>query len=64
MIKDIVIGDVDKPSTGSPLDQEATATASGDINWSVPVLWVRDDLQITGYLSVTYGLNRLKEKLK
>ena len=25
---------------------------------------VRDDLQITGYLSVTYGLNRLKEKLK
>ena len=25
---------------------------------------VRDDLQITGYFSVTYGLNRLKEKLK
>lgn len=45
-IKDIVIGDVDKPSAGSPLDQDATATASGDINWSVPVLWVRDDLQV------------------
>lgn len=45
-IRDVVIGDVDKPSAGSPLDQDATATASGDINWSVPVLWVRDDLQV------------------
>lgn len=46
LLQDIAIDGVDAPSAGAKLDSTATVTAAGDITWDVPVLWVRDDLQI------------------
>ena len=46
LISGIAIDGVDKPVAGAVLDETATVTASGDISWEVPVVWVRDDLQI------------------
>lgn len=46
LIQDITIDGVDAPSAGAKLDSTATVTAAGDVTWDVPVLWVRDDLQI------------------
>ncbi len=46
LISDIVIGGVEKPIAGTALDEKATVTAAGDVSWEIPVLWVRDDLQM------------------
>ena len=45
-LTNITIDGVDKPVVGAPLDREATVSAEGDVTWDVPVLWVRDDLNI------------------
>ena len=47
-IFDITIDGVDAPTAGAALDNTATVTAAGDITWEIPVIWVRDDLQIDG----------------
>ena len=46
LVADITIDNIDKPTAGIALDDKATVTAAGDTTWEIPVIWVRDDLQI------------------
>lgn len=45
-VSDIRIDDVDAPVANSALDDTAKVTTAQDVSWDIPVLWVRDDLQI------------------
>lgn len=45
-ISDIYIDDVDGPKTGTQLDDEAVVTTAEKNTWDIPVLWVRDDMQV------------------
>ena len=46
VLRDITIDGVDRPTAGIELDQNAVVVAGNDANWEIPVMWVRDDLQI------------------
>ena len=46
LVADITIDNIDKPTAGIALDDKATVTAASDTTWEIPVIWVRDDLQI------------------
>lgn len=46
VLRDITIDGVDRPTAGIELDQSAVVVAGNDANWEIPVMWVRDDLQI------------------
>ena len=46
VLRDITIDGVDRPTAGIELDQNAVVVAENDANWEIPVMWVRDDLQI------------------
>ena len=48
LIFDIAIDGVEKPAAGTNLDDTAAVTAAGDVTWDIPVIWVRDDLQVGG----------------
>ena len=46
VLRDITIDGVDRPTAGIELDQNAVVVAENGANWEIPVMWVRDDLQI------------------
>ena len=46
LISQVAIDGVDKPAVGVTLDETATVTAAGDVSWEIPVIWIRDDLQV------------------
>ncbi len=46
LLTDIAIDGVDAPAPGAELDGRATVTATEGASWEIPVLWVRDDLQM------------------
>lgn len=46
VLRDITIDGVDRPTAGIALDQNAVVVAENGANWEIPVMWVRDDLQI------------------
>ena len=45
-VSNILIDGVDKPKPGVELDDKATVGTAESHTWDIPVLWVRDDLQI------------------
>ncbi len=45
-VRQIVIDGVDVPKAGIVLDQTATVTTADGPTWDIPVVWVRDDLQV------------------
>ena len=46
LVSGITIDGVDKPVAGTTLDNNAVVTTDSDAAWEIPVLWVRDDLQM------------------
>ena len=46
LLTDIAIDGVDASAPGAELDGRATVTATEGASWEIPVLWVRDDLQM------------------
>lgn len=45
-ISNVQIGNVDAPTDGVTLDDEATVTTPEHVTWQIPVLWVSDELQV------------------
>ncbi|MBR3328079.1 MAG: hypothetical protein IKG22_12235 [Atopobiaceae bacterium] len=45
-VSGIRIDGVDKPEVGARLDNKAIVTTAEDNSWEIPVLWVRDDMQL------------------
>ena len=45
-VSNIVVDGVDAPRAGTELDQTATVSTAEGATWDIPVLWVRDDLQL------------------
>lgn len=46
VVSDLKIDEVDAPKAGEKLGDKATVRAAEGDSWDVPVLWVRDDLQL------------------
>lgn len=52
LVSDIRIDGVDKPAPGVSLDVTAAVSTAEGSTWEIPVLWVRDDLQIESDVTV------------